>query len=278
MATENPAPAARATHMDVEIGAPVDAVWKALTDGEELTRWFPLEARVETRPGGKIWLSWGPSCEGAAEITVCEPLKNFAWREPSPFRSPGAPEFLLIEWTLESRGGKTIVRLVHSGFISGEDWENEYYDSTNYGWGFMLANLRHYLQRHPGRPRVVAWPRRQAALAREAACERLLAPGGLFVAGARELRPGRRYSLETSTGERFEGRVEFLRPPRGFCLTVESLHDALFWVTMEGAPGKLDVQLWLSAYGLSQNDADAFAARWQTVLERLFPRGSSPSS
>ncbi|MBK9121259.1 MAG: SRPBCC family protein [Phycisphaerales bacterium] len=35
----------------VEIAAPVADVWRAITDEEEITRWFPLHAR-DTRTGG----------------------------------------------------------------------------------------------------------------------------------------------------------------------------------------------------------------------------------
>lgn len=33
-------------------------VWRALTEAEELTRWFPLQARVTPGEGGEIWMSW----------------------------------------------------------------------------------------------------------------------------------------------------------------------------------------------------------------------------
>jgi hypothetical protein len=37
------------------------------TDGEELKRWFPLDARVTPGEGGKIWVSWG---EGRYDVTT----------------------------------------------------------------------------------------------------------------------------------------------------------------------------------------------------------------
>lgn len=38
----------------VEIEAPIERVWRALTEAAELERWFPLEARVEPGEGGSI--------------------------------------------------------------------------------------------------------------------------------------------------------------------------------------------------------------------------------
>src|SRR5712691_11384894 len=39
---------------EIELNAPVKEVWKAVTEPEELKRWFPLEARVVPGKGGKI--------------------------------------------------------------------------------------------------------------------------------------------------------------------------------------------------------------------------------
>jgi uncharacterized protein YndB with AHSA1/START domain len=247
----------------IEIAAPVEAVWRAITDGAELSRWFPLEARVEPGTGGKISLSWGPDCEGTAPIDVWEPNRRFRWMETVS----GQP--VAIEFTLESRGGKTIVRLVQSSFASGADWENEYFGSTNYGWGFMLVNLRHYLERHAGHARIVAWPRLRVAMAREAIYEKLVEPGGIFVDGTKDLRVGQRYSLRAATDETWTGRVEFVAAPRGFCVTVESLNDALLWLTIEGSAGKHEAQLWFSTYGLPQERVSEIEKQWADELTRI---------
>ena len=50
-----PAQLTRTIEKELEIDAPIEAVWKALTDAEELTNWFPLEARVKPGVGGSIW-------------------------------------------------------------------------------------------------------------------------------------------------------------------------------------------------------------------------------
>ena len=41
------------TH-EIAIDAPEEAVWKAIADGEELTRWFVDAAKVEPGVGGSI--------------------------------------------------------------------------------------------------------------------------------------------------------------------------------------------------------------------------------
>lgn len=258
---------------EIEVAAPVEAVWKALTDAAELTRWFPIEAEVKPGVGGTIRLSWGPDYEGTAPISIWEPNRHFQWKEVAP-AAPGEKDSggraIVIDWVLEARGGRTILRLVNSGF-TGADWEEEYYSSLEYGWVFMLTNLKHYLERHAGVPRQVAWPRRKVEMPREVAFQKVMGRGGIFAESALDLlREGERYSLRTATGNTFSGNVQFVRPPRGFCVTVDQLNDALFWLTIEGAPGKHEVQLWLSAYGLPASQVAAIGDQWFGVLERLF--------
>ncbi len=56
---DNPASGARrSVERTIEIDAPVRDVWRALTDADELMRWFPLEARAEPGEGGSIWMRW----------------------------------------------------------------------------------------------------------------------------------------------------------------------------------------------------------------------------
>lgn len=251
----------RKIEKQVEIAATPEDVWKALTTGEGLTRWFPLEANVEPGAGGKITLSWGPEWQATSEITAWEPNRRLAWGTGKPVR---------MEVTIEARGGKTIVRLVQSSFSTGADWENEFYDSTDYGWVFMLVNLRHYLERHAGTARAVAWPRQKTDMARSAIYERLAGYGGIFADGAtKNLREGARYSLRTSTGEAWSGEVKFVRAPRGFCVSVDQMKDALMWLAIEGAKAPHDVQLWFSTYGLPAARVAELESQWNEELKRI---------
>jgi uncharacterized protein YndB with AHSA1/START domain len=284
-AEPKPQPPTKTIEKKIEIDAPVEAVWTALTNAEELERWFPLEARVKPGAGGSIWLSWGPGCEAEAPIAVWEPNRHLQQREKAPGATePGAAapdgasaRAAIVDWTLEDRGGKTLLRLVNSGFVEGAEWENEHFDSTNYGWTFILTNLRHYLERHRGTPRRVAWPRIKIEMPREVAYERLLASDGLFRdASLAGLKAGETFGLRASTEETFMGRVEFIAPPRGFCLRIENLNEALLWLSIEGSGGHHEVGLWLSAYGLPQSEVDGFGQRWSAALEKLFPTSREP--
>lgn len=100
--------------------------------------------------------------------------------------------------------------------------------------------------------------------------EKLAGPGGIIAEGAqRALREGTTYSLRISTGELRSGRVAFIMPPRGFCVTVESLNDALAWFTIEGASGAFEAQLWFSTYGLPQERETQLETQWNAQFQKI---------
>ena len=54
----------RTQEHEIAIDASAEAVWKAITDAEELTRWFVETAKVEPGVGGSFRISWGGGEEG----------------------------------------------------------------------------------------------------------------------------------------------------------------------------------------------------------------------
>ncbi|HEX4620296.1 MAG TPA: SRPBCC domain-containing protein, partial [Myxococcaceae bacterium] len=122
------------------------AVWKALTEGEEIARWFAPEARSTPGKDGKIVISWGPGMEAESPISIWEPERRLQTL-PSERGAGHIP--MTIDYFLEGEGGSTTLRLVHSGFAVGAEWEEEY-DAHERGWSIFMLNLKHYLERHGG--------------------------------------------------------------------------------------------------------------------------------
>ena len=162
------------------------------------------------------------------------------------------------------------MRLVQGGFFTGAAWENEWYESTNYGWEFILLSLRLLLERHRGHERKVAWPRVPVKLTRQEVYRRLLRPDGLFRQdAATKLHARLRFALATADGEKLSGQVEMVKEPRGICLRVMEWDDALFWVSLEGVDANVNAQIWISTFGVPQNRVDELNSIWSGRLKNL---------
>jgi uncharacterized protein YndB with AHSA1/START domain len=166
------------TH-EIVIDAPIEAVWKAITDAEELTRWFVGEASVTPGVGGTIAISWDGEEKSSSTIEVWEPNMKLR-KKLGPFdmgaakQDPAVP--MIDEYTIERRDGKTVLRLVCSGIPDAPEWDG-FYNGTDSGWGSFFRTLRHYLEHHRGQPRATikvigkltgsldeAWARLRAAV------------------------------------------------------------------------------------------------------------------
>lgn len=119
--------------IEVRIRAPREAVWRALTDPNEIARWFgwdyealPAEIQqifvdgVTNQPPDRIFLSWEQTIE------------------------------------LETAGEDTMVRIVKPGPLADASWD-DVYDEMVRGWHGFLLQLRHYLERHDGGDRRTLW-------------------------------------------------------------------------------------------------------------------------
>jgi uncharacterized protein YndB with AHSA1/START domain len=226
---------------DAVIAATPGEVWQALTDARELTRWFPVEARVDPGLGGSIWLSWGEGAGGEAPITAWEPGRRFAWTETR------GPVKIAVDFHLEGRDGGTVVRLVQSGFGDGPEWDDEFHMVTG-GWAYFIAHLKWYLERHRGTPRDLIGFREQVACGRDDAFARLVALTDDLDATPIMNSPA-------------SGQAAF---------TIASLNDAILFVEIE--PGKEFCRggFWLSTYGLGEQLAevrDRFTTSYRLALD-----------
>lgn len=266
----------RAFEMTIDIDASPLDVWQALTDPRELTRWFPLEARVNPGVGGSVLWSWGETWNWETQIDAWDPPHRLQLVDEQyrPYDTEGrqlpasqvGPTRIAIEFTLQTDAGKTRLRLVHSGFGRGSAWEDEI-DGITLGWQFELRSLRHYLRRHKGRDRHAGWARIATAERPEAAWARLVGPNGFTLSGA-SLEAGNPFKVETGD-HRFTGTIELYNSERQFFGTVRELDDGVFRLSTYRANGKTGVDVWLSSYTPDPR-IDAFQARAGEVLHRLF--------
>ena len=163
---------------DLHIDAPIEDVWAAITEGDEIQRWFAPHATSTAGPGGIIKLGWADDMTWDMPIAEWEPPRRLVIRDTGDAGTESLAEVepadtaLRIEYTLESKDGGTALHLVHSGFGPGPEWA-EIYDGTCTGWTYELQALKHYLEHHRGQPRRLVRATAPIAVKKDEAWRRL---------------------------------------------------------------------------------------------------------
>ena len=237
------APTRSQTH-EIVIDASEEAVWKAIVDGEELTRWFVDEASVEPGVGGTLTFSWGGDEKGHNRIDAWEPNRKLRLTM-MPFEM-GKAKYdgttpMVNEYTIERRGDKTVLRLVNSGIPDAPEWDG-FYNGTNSGWDSFLRTLRHYLEHHGGKPRTTIKVLGKASGSADDAWARLVAavkPTGTIVF------------------EQAPAMLEMNIPEHGNAYLAHTMSRSGFVYTM------------LSVYGKTPAEVETIRAKWQPWLEQV---------
>jgi uncharacterized protein YndB with AHSA1/START domain len=158
---------------EVEVPGTPEQVWEAIATGPGIGAWFvPTEI-----DGDRMTQDHGPGFETTSQITASEPPRRFAYADDFQPAPDTEPRRLAIEFLVEARsGGTCVVRVVQSGFGSGDAWERAIRSFTS-GWPGALDDLRLYLTHFAGQPmgsfatgkpldlpREQAWPALREAL------------------------------------------------------------------------------------------------------------------
>jgi uncharacterized protein YndB with AHSA1/START domain len=136
---------------DVLIDAPVEVVWRIITEPDQIVRWFSDEAELDLKPGGEGRLAFRGGDSYQLQIEAVERPTRFAFRWVQPQGSIArAGNSMLVEFTLEPQGNGTRLRVVESGFDE-VDWSDEekarYAERHMEGWERLLGRLRDFARR-----------------------------------------------------------------------------------------------------------------------------------
>lgn len=138
----NSAEVERVVERTVEFNAPIERVWRAITDPEELSQWFGDETELQLVPGAEGAMIWNEHGSFAVRVESIEPPHLFVW---SWVHEPGvafadAPA-TTVEWRLSERAqGGTTLSLRESGFRT-----DLHHRQNTEGWEEELADLVRYL-------------------------------------------------------------------------------------------------------------------------------------
>ena len=253
MTTSDTTTPPRTVSREITLDAPTPAVWRALTEAGELTRWFAEYARVSPGPGGSIWMKWNGIYEAESSVEAWEPERHL--RIVFPVHGPVR---LATDYHLESAGGSTVLRVVTSGFGQGTDW-NEWFDGVSTGWDFELRSLQHYLERHRGQNRVTLSLRGSYVSSAREAWHRLVGAKGWLRFDEAPVE-GSSYRARALPGLALSGRVIQWLSPRQVVLTVDQVNDGLMRLELER--GNVAV-LWLAAWGVETEQVRELEKEWR---------------
>jgi uncharacterized protein YndB with AHSA1/START domain len=136
---------------EIEIEAPVDVVWRTITEPELIRTWFSDVADIEARPGAVGSLTFradtdDPSIVNITVVTADRPHRfSYRWVHPAGERATEANS-TLVTFTLVADGDeRTRLRVVESGLDQMEmadDEKQNFLEQHRHGWQVQGDRLR----------------------------------------------------------------------------------------------------------------------------------------
>jgi uncharacterized protein YndB with AHSA1/START domain len=130
---------------EVVIEAPVEVVWRTITEPDQMSLWFADRVDLDVKPGAHGYMRFGDQGGTVVVETVDPPVRfSFRWNYPGG-EEPVAGNSMLVEFTLTREGAeRTRLRVTESGHEL-RDWPEEekqrYADEHQEGWAEFLDRL-----------------------------------------------------------------------------------------------------------------------------------------
>lgn len=255
-----------------------EEIWELLTTKQGLERWFPKNAHVTPGKEGLIGISWTDEFAWIDRITDWVPNKHLTFKPAELPDSLNSLESLpvvkddellpyTIKITLDGKGESTTLRLVQSGFLSDEDWDNEI-DSFRFGWMHQFTSLEHLLHLHRGDQRKFRRVQVISKLPAEECWNRVVGVEGMIrPESAGSLFPGDAFEIQAGSTVRESASLVQATELRQMNLNLNGLNNSFLgfgvwrkkegnWLVMDG-----------NYYGMDDGQVDDFAASLQEELE-----------
>jgi uncharacterized protein YndB with AHSA1/START domain len=141
------------THMPVIFervyNASSDKIWKALTDREEMEKWYFKIAAFKAEPGAEFSFT-GQGHKGEQYLHLCEVKEVIPGKKLSySWKYEGIPGESLVTFELFPEGDRTKLKLTHSGVESfPQDNPDFAKESFTGGWDYITGtSLKNYLEK-----------------------------------------------------------------------------------------------------------------------------------
>lgn len=136
----------------IQIHAPMEKIYAAITDPKLLTQWFPNSVEGSLQPGEQPLFGFGEHGKSRIYVVAAEPHHYFAYRWV-----PGANHYdgdvlqvatTLVEFAItEEAVNHCTVTVTESGFTGlPDDIKADAYQQNNQGWDFMVNRLGQLFQ------------------------------------------------------------------------------------------------------------------------------------
>jgi uncharacterized protein YndB with AHSA1/START domain len=251
---------ARSIELEIEVVGTPEEVWEAIATGPGISSWY-VPHTVEEREGGTAVASFGPG----PEMQI--PGRVAAWEPPRRvvFDGGEAAGGLAFEWLVEARdGGTCVVRLVNSGFGSGDDWDGQY-DGMSEGWRLFLLNLKLHLEHFSGQSATAMLPMATWADSTDNAWTTLTDALGIPAAPT----VGDRLEVGTDDTPPLAGTVARVTPMYVALLVDEPAPGTAFLAAESHQGEQAQVSIWAYLYGPEGAAAvERDEPRWRDWLSR----------
>jgi hypothetical protein len=240
--------------VEVTISAPIDQVWRALRDPEQIDKWFGWDADTLKDEIDLIFLSEATKADEATHTIAF-----------------GEWEGTADSFVLEPRGNATLLRVVRSGPAAALTWDDVYSEVAE-GWISFVQQLRLYIEDHKDEVR------RTIYLSGKAAPDQALPSDALGLTEAKGKAIGSAYNASV-INETLDGMLYHRsRFQTGF--TVAEWGNGLLVVTDRpegpGAPNGGGSVI-LTTYGLDELAFAALRDRWSEWWEAHYPKPAADS-
>jgi uncharacterized protein YndB with AHSA1/START domain len=133
---------------EVELNAPVSRVWKALTDKEQMKKWYFDIDEFKAQPGFKFQF-YGEGLKGEKYLHLCEIIEaQFEKKLSYSWRYKDYPGNSIVTFELSPAGNKTKLKLTHQG-IESFSTQNPDFAKENFemGWSEIIGtSIRNFVE------------------------------------------------------------------------------------------------------------------------------------